>query len=183
MAPDWGGIHIPDKIPDVDPDTARRAKEEAERVANELKNNPPQPPIIIGGGGFGSGGPPPEQSTKVRYYENIVDLMLRNLVSLSPFNVLNHVEHLKSIISLNQGRYQKHIDEDLYGENIDPHYIRIWDSAQGDLERYKCMTIGWALRGNGEHQWNDAPADVSENAGIVKCIRWFKSNRVIISML
>jgi hypothetical protein len=98
--------------------------------------------------------------TRHQYMEQQVDGMLQALPSLQAFDPLQHVNHLHSYINVDESNYKKRIEADLYYEDLDSRHIDIWGKKQGDLERFKCMTIGWGMRGHSAYNSDQAIAPV-----------------------
>jgi hypothetical protein len=129
---------------------AEKNKEEAKRIAEEAKDALP----------FKFGTNPPSADRLARFRAEQVDELLVALGKMSAFNPLSHIDHLKFHINISEDHYRKTIDAALYGENLDPRRLDLWNRKQGDLERFKFMTIGLGLRSHPEHKFSDFPASV-----------------------
>jgi len=129
---------------------AEKHNEELKRLAEEAKDAFPSKP--------GSNPPPAERMAKFRAYQ--VDELLAALARMPAFNPLSHIDHLKFHINISEDNYKNTIKADLYGENLDPRRLDLWNRRQGDLERFKFMTIGLGLRGHPEHKFSTFPASV-----------------------
>lgn len=128
---------------------AEKHQEELKRIAEKAKDELPHVPPSR---------PPPAGLAGFRAQQ--VDELLVALARMPGFNPLSHIDHLKYHINISEGNYQNTITATLYGENLDPRRLDLWNRRQGDLERFKFMTIGLGLRGHSEHKFNTFPAAV-----------------------